>query len=42
MGDVQMASALQRLLNGLFYFQRGDYWTEPASLPETCCRKINK
>ena len=31
MGDVQMASALQRLLNGLFYFQRGDYWTEPES-----------
>ena len=37
-----MASALQRLLNGLFYCQRGDYWTEPASLPETCCRKVNK
>ena len=29
-----MASALQRLLNGPCYFQRGDYWTAPQA-----CRK---
>ena len=30
-----MASALQRLLNGLFYFQRGDY----IGLNRQACRK---